>query len=126
MASVPTSAIKETGETHQDLFLPSEHLAGEISEQQRNKSGELLKKELQKHGRFAPREYLARINMAMAILYARHVLTGLLAHWPEDGPVINAALLGCKEVKQIPCVLDLLYKVDNRDYFQKVCKVFLL
>lgn len=72
--SGPSAAKEETGETHQDLFLPSDRLAGEISEQRRTRSGELLKKELQKHGRFASRDYLARINMAMAVLYARHVL----------------------------------------------------
>ena len=56
----------------------------------------------------------------MAILYARHLLTGLLASWPEDGHPINAILLGCKEVQQIPCVLDLLYKTDSHDCFEKV------
>ena len=119
-SSSPNTANEETGETHQDLFQPSERLAGEITEQRRNKSAELLKKELQKQGRFASREYLTKVNLAMAVLYARHVLTGLLAQWPSDGPLINAALLGCKELHQIPCVLDLLFKADNRDCFKKV------
>ncbi|KAK7112606.1 zinc finger ZZ-type and EF-hand domain-containing protein 1-like isoform X2 [Littorina saxatilis] len=119
-ASSPSIANEETGETHQDLFQPSQRLAGEISEQRRNKSAELLKKELQKHGRYASREYLAKVNLAIAVLYTRHVLTGLLAHWPRDGPVINAALLGCKDMQQIPCVLDLLFKADSRDCFKKV------
>ena len=60
------------------------------------------------------------MNLAIAVLYARHVLMGLLAHWPSDGPLINAALLGCKELHQIPCVLDLLFKADNKDFFKKV------
>ncbi|KAL8625230.1 hypothetical protein ACOMHN_029988 [Nucella lapillus] len=116
----PNVASEETGEVHQDLFQPSERLAGDITEQRRNKSAELLKKELQKQGRFASREMLAKVNLAMSVLYTRHVLTGLLAQWPSDGPVINAALLGCKELRQIPCVLDLLFKADNRDCFKKV------
>ncbi|PVD39043.1 hypothetical protein C0Q70_01670 [Pomacea canaliculata] len=124
--SGPSAAKEETGETHQDLFLPSDRLAGEISEQRRTRSGELLKKELQKHGRFASRDYLARINMAMAVLYARHVLTGLLAHWPQDGPVINATLLGCREVAHMPCVLDLLYKSENKEFFCRVVQKVIL
>ncbi|XP_076459760.1 zinc finger ZZ-type and EF-hand domain-containing protein 1-like isoform X2 [Babylonia areolata] len=120
LVSNPNVANEETGEVHQDLFQPSERLAGEITEQRRNKSADLLKKELQKQGRFASREMLAKVNLAIAVLYARHVLTGLLAQWPSDGPVINAALLGCKELHQIPCVLDLLFKADNRDCFKKV------
>ena len=120
MLSNPTTANEETGETHQDLFQPSQRLAGEITEQRRNKSAELLKRELLKQGRYASREYLAKVNLAIAVLYARHVLTGLLAHWPSDGPLINAALLGCKELHQIPCVLDLLFKADNKDFFKKV------
>ena len=105
---------------HQDLFQPSQRLAGEITEQRRSKSAELLKKELGKQGRYGARDYLAKVNLAMAVLYARHVLTGLLAHWPTDGPLINAGLLGCKEKHQIPCVLDLLFKVDNKDFFKQV------
>jgi hypothetical protein len=61
--------------------------------------------------------------MAMSVLYARQVLTSLLAHWPAYGHVINSDLLGCKEVQQIPCVLDLLYKTGSRDNFQKVSYV---
>ena len=58
--------------------------------------------------------------MAMSVLYARQVLTSLLAHWPPYGHVINSHLLGCKEVQQIPCVLDLLNKTGSRENFQKV------
>lgn len=56
----------------------------------------------------------------MCVLYARHTLTGLLAYWPETGPAISSSLLGCKDVKQIPCVLDLLYKIDTHNFFSKV------
>ena len=56
----------------------------------------------------------------MSVLYARQVLTSLLAHWPMYGHVINSNLLGCKEVQQIPCVLDLLNKTGSKENFQKV------
>ncbi|XP_059146557.1 zinc finger ZZ-type and EF-hand domain-containing protein 1-like isoform X2 [Physella acuta] len=117
---IPETAVSETGDNPQNLFKQQESLAGEIGERMRGKSSLLLKKELEKHGRSGSPEYFLKVNMAMCVLYARHTLTGLLAFWPESGPVINSSLLGCKDVKQIPCVLDLLYKIDTRNFFSKV------
>ncbi|CAL1538237.1 unnamed protein product [Lymnaea stagnalis] len=118
---IPETAISETGDNPQNLFKQQETLAGEIGERMRGKSSMLLKKELEKRGRSAGTpEYFTKINMAMCVLYARHTLTGLLAFWPDTGPAINSSLLGCKDVKQIPCVLDLLYKIDTRNFFSKV------
>ncbi|BFZ03746.1 hypothetical protein BsWGS_06784 [Bradybaena similaris] len=117
---IPEVADPETGDNPQNLFKQQETLAGEIGERLRGKSAQLLKKELEKHGRSGSREYLLKVNMAMCVLYARHTLTGLLAYWPETGPAISSSLLGCKDVKQIPCVLDLLYKIDTHNFFSKV------
>ncbi|KAH9489895.1 Zinc finger ZZ-type and EF-hand domain-containing protein 1 [Bulinus truncatus] len=117
---IPESAVSESGDNPQNLFKQQETLAGEIGERMRIKSAGLLKKELEKRGRSGSPENFHKINMAMCVLYARHTLTGLLAFWPDSGPVINSSLLGCKDVKQIPCVLDLLYKIDSRNFFSKV------
>jgi hypothetical protein len=38
---------------------------GEVTEHRRNKSADLLKKEMQKHGRFASREYLAKVSILL-------------------------------------------------------------
>ncbi|KAL3875978.1 hypothetical protein ACJMK2_033871 [Sinanodonta woodiana] len=114
-------ATEETAVDTQRLIQnPENNVQDEIIKQRRSKSAELLKKELEKHGKTGTREYLCKVNMAMSVLYARQVLTSLLAHWPETGHVINSNLLGCKEVQQIPCVLDLLNKTDSRENFQKV------
>ncbi|XP_055877134.1 zinc finger ZZ-type and EF-hand domain-containing protein 1-like isoform X1 [Biomphalaria glabrata] len=117
---IPESAVSESGDNPQNLFKQQDTLAGEIGERIRGKSASLLKKELSKRGRSGLSDNFPKINMAMCVLYARHTLTGLLAFWPDSGPVINSTLLGCKDVKQIPCVLDLLYKIDTRNYFSKV------
>ncbi|RUS90799.1 hypothetical protein EGW08_001418 [Elysia chlorotica] len=113
-------AEDEMGDNPQNLFQQQEILAREISERQRGKSAQLLKKELEKHGRAGPRDSLHKVNLAMCVLYARHTLTSLLAHWPDDGPPINSSLMGCKDVKQIPSVLDLLHKIDSQFFFSKV------
>ena len=59
--STPTKANEETGDTHQDLFQSSLTTGGEVTEHRKNKSADLLKRELTKHGRYASREYLAKV-----------------------------------------------------------------
>ena len=114
-------ASEETAVDSQRLInCPDNDVQDEIIKQRRTKSAELLKVELEKHGKTGTREYLAKVNMAMAVLYARQVLTSLLGHWPDYGHVINSKLLGCKEIQQIPCVLDLLNKTESRENFHKV------
>ena len=118
-------ASEETAvDTQRLIHCPDNDVQGEIIKQRRTKSADLLKVELEKHGKTGTREYLEKVNMAMAVLYARQVLTSLLAHWPEYGHVINSKLLGCKEIQQIPCVLDLLNKTESRENFQKVSNNF--
>ncbi|XP_012939826.1 zinc finger ZZ-type and EF-hand domain-containing protein 1 [Aplysia californica] len=117
---IPETATAEAGDNPQDLFKQQGLLEDEIGERMRSKSAGLLKRELDKHGRTGSRDYLAKVNLALTVLYARHALTSLLASWPTDGPAINSSLLGCKDVKQIPCVLDLLYKIDTRNFITKV------
>ena len=58
--------------------------------------------------------------MAISVLYARQVLTALLADWPNTGYNITAELIGCKETAHIPFVLDLLNTPDTKESFQKV------
>ncbi|XP_052765956.1 zinc finger ZZ-type and EF-hand domain-containing protein 1-like isoform X1 [Mya arenaria] len=116
-------ATEETAvDTQRLIHCPDNDVQDEVMKQRRTKSADLLKKELEKHGRTGSREYLVKVNQAMSILYARQVLTSLLAQWPVYGHVISSELLGCKDVTQIPCVLDLLNKTGSKDNFQKVVK----
>ncbi|XP_071500526.1 zinc finger ZZ-type and EF-hand domain-containing protein 1-like [Diadema antillarum] len=88
---------------------------------QRAKSGELLKKELEKHGKSASRNYLHTINNALTVMCARQVLAALLADWPADGEhVISTATCGCKEHSQLVSILDLLQRVEEKEVFLKV------
>lgn len=83
-------------------------------------STELLREELNTQGKSSSREYLYKINMAMAVLYARQVLKKLLAHWPESAHATTADLLGCKDVHDIACILELLNRFETKDVFQNV------
>lgn len=115
---------KATAEDHiesQKLIpTPDNDAESDIQKKERSKSSELLKQELEKHGRTSCRDYILKVNLAMSVLYARQLLASLLAHWPDQGPVITAELLGCKDPQQIPCVLDLLNKSESRNRFQNV------
>lgn len=59
---IPEVADPETGDNPQNLFKQQETLAGEIGERLRGKSAQLLKKELEKHGRSGSREYLLKVS----------------------------------------------------------------
>ncbi|KAK3091739.1 hypothetical protein FSP39_022268 [Pinctada imbricata] len=111
---------EEWVENQKLIQTPDNDLEDDIQKTQRSKSAELLKQELEKQGRKSSREYIYKVNMAMSVLYARQVLTSLLAKWPAHGPVINTELLGCKDIQQIPCVLDLLNKSESKSRFQMV------
>ncbi|XP_061181596.1 zinc finger ZZ-type and EF-hand domain-containing protein 1-like [Saccostrea echinata] len=106
---------------------PDNDVESDTQKKERSKSSELLKQELEKHGRTCCRDYILKVNLAMSVLYARQVLASLLAQWPEQqGPVITAELLGCKDPQQIPCVLDLLNKTESRSRFQCVVEKIIL
>jgi hypothetical protein len=92
----------------------------EIIKQRKTNSAELMKHALERYGKSDCPDYITKVNMAMCVLYARKLLTTLMAHWPEGGQVISASMLGCKDVQQIPCVLELLNKSDTDENFQIV------
>lgn len=66
---IPETADSETGDNPQNLFKQQETLAGEIGERMRGKSSQLLKKELEKHGRSGSREYLLKVSFFSEIIH---------------------------------------------------------
>lgn len=91
----------------------------EILKQRKIKSSELWKAELERQEKISSREYLGKVNIAMAVLYSRQVLSLLLSDWPR-GTNINYNVLGCKDHQHIPCILDLLNRSDSREQFHQV------
>ncbi|KAG9341464.1 hypothetical protein JZ751_019274 [Albula glossodonta] len=87
--SKPSRCEKATEETNmvtQKLITNTESdLQLSYAKQRRTKSSALLHKELDARSNKAVRQYLFKVNEAIAILYARHVLASLLAEWPQDG-----------------------------------------
>ena len=114
-------ATEEPSEESQKLIDTAEaDLYGDAQKQRKSRSSVLLKKELEAQGKTGPREYLVKVNTALAVLYGRQMLLTLLGDWPSEGPRITTDLLGCSESVHLPFVLDLLNKNESRDVFQKV------
>ena len=75
----------------------------------REDSFQLLQEGLK--GGVASREQLLKTQQAIVVLYARHVLASLLAHWPHPPhPRISTSSLGNMDIMQLFCLLDLLMK----------------
>ncbi|XP_035685693.1 zinc finger ZZ-type and EF-hand domain-containing protein 1-like [Branchiostoma floridae] len=115
-------AVEEPSTCGEKLIKTSEaELRDSYEKQQRSKSSALLKKEVQTHGKAASRKYLYQVNMAVATLYARHVLCSVLANWPESS-TIKSETLGFPPGLEthLASLLDLLQRVVEKDDFQQV------
>ena len=55
----------------------------------------------------------------MCILYARHVLSRLLAEWPDDRELTSEVLDSGDEVQLIG-ILDLLQRIETKEAFETV------
>lgn len=65
------------------------------------------------------RQYLFKVNEAIAILYARHVLATLLANWPSDTP-ISEEDLELSGASHMAYILDMLMQLEERPMWEKV------
>ncbi|KAJ3588924.1 hypothetical protein NHX12_009777 [Muraenolepis orangiensis] len=77
------------------------------AKQRRTKSSALLHKELDARSNRAVRQYLVKVNQAIATLYARHVLAALLAEWPVGQP-LNEEVLELSGSSHMAYILDML------------------
>jgi hypothetical protein len=59
------------------------------------------------------------VNKALCILYARHVLSRLLAEWPDDRELTSEVLDSGDEVQLIG-ILDLLQRIETKEAFETV------
>lgn len=60
-----------------------------------------------------------QVNKALCILYTRHVLSRLLAEWPEDRELTSEVLDSGDEVQLIG-ILDLLQRIETKEAFETV------
>ncbi|XP_064626439.1 zinc finger ZZ-type and EF-hand domain-containing protein 1-like isoform X2 [Lineus longissimus] len=115
-------AVEEPCEKSQNLVAtPDNDVKKDVEKKRKQKSADLLKKAFEAQGKSSNRDYLMKVNLAIAILYSREVLIRLLADWPAEGDhVITAQLLGCSDSSQIPCVIDMLNRSESKDTINKL------
>uniref|UniRef100_A0A8C1N781 Zinc finger, ZZ-type with EF hand domain 1 n=1 Tax=Cyprinus carpio TaxID=7962 RepID=A0A8C1N781_CYPCA len=121
--SKPTRCDRATEETNvvtQKLITNTESdLQLSYAKQRRTKSSALLHKELDARSNKAVRQYLFKVNEAIAILYARHVLATLLADWPSDTP-IREEDLELSGASHMAYILDMLMQLEERPMWEKI------
>uniref|UniRef100_A0A3Q3Q0Q2 Zinc finger, ZZ-type with EF hand domain 1 n=1 Tax=Monopterus albus TaxID=43700 RepID=A0A3Q3Q0Q2_MONAL len=121
--SKPSHCEKATEESNvvaQKLITSSESdLQLSYAKQRRTKSSALLHKELDVRSNRAVRQYLVKVNQAIATLYARHVLASLLADWPAEAALSEEAL-ELNGASHMAYILDMLMQLEERPLWEKI------
>uniref|UniRef100_A0A3B4V2H1 Zinc finger ZZ-type and EF-hand domain containing 1 n=1 Tax=Seriola dumerili TaxID=41447 RepID=A0A3B4V2H1_SERDU len=121
--SKPSHCEKATEEINvvaQKLITNSESdLQLSYAKQRRTKSSALLHKELDVRSNRAVRQYLVKVNQAIATLYARHVLASLLADWPAEAALSEEAL-ELNGASHMAYILDMLMQLEERPLWEKI------
>ncbi|XP_051891309.1 LOW QUALITY PROTEIN: zinc finger ZZ-type and EF-hand domain-containing protein 1 [Pristis pectinata] len=119
-------AVEESNPVSQKLITNTESdLQLSFAKQRRTKSSMLLHKELDTRSKRAVRDYLYKVNEAISILYARHVLASLLANWPS-GVAITEEVLGLSCPSHMAYILDLLMQLEEKPLWEKILQRVLL
>ncbi|XP_068674922.1 zinc finger ZZ-type and EF-hand domain-containing protein 1-like [Montipora foliosa] len=122
-AILPTNvqAKPEEGEVTQKLIptLSDAEIEETREKQARVKSAELLKKELDDEQNKGSAEYLNKVNLALSVIYSRHLLAILLGNWSNSGMITSEMMDSCDEVQLIG-LLDILQRLEGKELFEKV------
>nr|XP_046267619.1 zinc finger ZZ-type and EF-hand domain-containing protein 1 [Scatophagus argus] len=121
--SKPSHCEKATEEINvvaQKLITNSESdLQLSYAKQRRTRSSALLHKELDVRSNRAVRQYLVKVNQAIATLYARHVLALLLAEWPAEAALSEEAL-DLNGASHMAYILDMLMQLEEKPLWEKI------
>ncbi|XP_048874070.1 zinc finger ZZ-type and EF-hand domain-containing protein 1 [Brienomyrus brachyistius] len=113
-------ATEETNLVTQKLITNTEgELQRSYAKQRRTKSSALLRKELDARSNRAVRQFLFKVNEAVAILYARHTLGLLLSEWPAGVPV-SEDVLQLSGASHMVYILDMLMQLEEKQLWEKI------
>nr|XP_014350788.1 PREDICTED: zinc finger ZZ-type and EF-hand domain-containing protein 1 [Latimeria chalumnae] len=119
-------ATEETNPVTQKLITNTESdLQLSYAKQRRTKSSLLLHKELDARSKKSVRNYLYKVNEAITILYARHVLASLLAEWP-NGVAVTEDALELGGPSHMAYILDMLMQLEEKQLWEKILQKVLL
>lgn len=118
-------ATEETNPVTQKLVTNTESdLQLSCAKQCRTKSSLLLNKELDTRNKKSIREYLFKVNDAIAILYARHVFASLLAYWPS-GVAVTEEALELTGASHMAYILDMLMQLEEKQMWERILQKLL-
>ena len=60
-----------------------------------------------------------QINLALSVIYSRHLIAVLLGNWPE-GHMITSELLDNSDEVQLIGLLDILQRLESKERFEQV------
>jgi len=114
-------ARPESGEIPNKLIasLTEEEISETMIRQSRLKSNELLKKELENKEIKHDREFNKKVNYAIAINYARHLVGWIFSCWPLEEDILPN-MLDNLDALNIVGLLDLIQRNETKEHFQKV------
>ncbi|XP_034149248.1 LOW QUALITY PROTEIN: zinc finger ZZ-type and EF-hand domain-containing protein 1 [Esox lucius] len=119
-------ATEETTVVTQKLITNTESdLQLSYAKQRRTKSSALLHKELDARSNRSVRQYLVKVNQAIATLYARHVLASLLAEWPQ-GMALSEEALELTGASHMAYILDMLMQLEERPLWERILQKVLV
>lgn len=65
--------------------------------------------------------FLFQINLALSVIYSRHLIAILLGNWTEDR-MITSELMDNSDEVQLIGLLDILQRLENKELFEKVTR----
>ncbi|MGH0169827.1 UNVERIFIED_CONTAM: hypothetical protein FKN15_067621 [Acipenser sinensis] len=114
------NATEETNLLSQKLITSTESdLQLSYAKQRRTKSSALLHKELDARSNKSVRQYLFKVNEAIGILYARHVLASLLSEWPSN-VAVTEDVLELSGASHMAYILDMLMQLEEKQLWEKI------
>ncbi len=119
--------LKDLDKTRKSTGISSSSMTGLTGNEDADSAGKredsykLLWEELSKDTSATTPESLCRTVQGMAVLRARQVLACVLRMWPRSGPKLGTTTLGCVDIIQYFCLLDLLLDQQNKEEREKVC-----
>lgn len=60
-----------------------------------------------------------QVNLALSIIYARHLLAAILSDWPEEQVITSELLDKCDEIQLIG-LLDIIQRMESKETFENV------
>jgi len=88
-------------------------------QQKRSKSAELLRLELEMKQRTDTADFIKKVNHAVSVGYARHLVAWLFSLWPKDQRITKSYLNNI-DASKVVGLFDLIQEAEHKEHFDKL------